>query len=160
MFLTVLENIGEYSLVPGLFYFICLFRASLAAYRSSQAKGRIGAAAATDTTGTATPDLSRIFHRHHSSWQCPILNPLIEAKDRNFILTDPCQVRYCWATTRTPRIILKRYCLSQDAAAEILQNIWFFMYVWVKERWRNPTTYTLMCIPSFITLLVSEEAAA
>ena len=32
-------------------------------------------------TATATPDLSRIYNLHHSSWQCRILNPLSEARD-------------------------------------------------------------------------------
>ena len=34
------------------------------------------------TTATATPDLSRVCDLHHSSWQCRILNPLNEARDR------------------------------------------------------------------------------
>ena len=34
------------------------------------------------TTATATSDLSCICNLHHSSWQCQILNPLNEARDR------------------------------------------------------------------------------
>ena len=33
------------------------------------------------TTATATLDLSRICNLYHSSQQCQILNPLIEARD-------------------------------------------------------------------------------
>jgi len=33
------------------------------------------------TTAAATPDPSRIFNLHHSSWQHWILNPLSEARD-------------------------------------------------------------------------------
>ena len=33
------------------------------------------------TAATATQDLSRIYNLCHSSWQCWILNPLIEARD-------------------------------------------------------------------------------
>ena len=47
-------------------FFVLLFRAAPAAYRSSQAKGPIGAAAA---------------GLHQGSWQRQILNPLTEARD-------------------------------------------------------------------------------
>ena len=40
------------------------------------------------TTATATSDLSHICDLHHSSWQCRILNPLSEARDRTRVLTD------------------------------------------------------------------------
>ena len=45
------------------------------------------------TTATATPDPSRIFDLHQSSWQCWILNPLSEARDRTprFISSVPQQ---------------------------------------------------------------------
>ena len=35
---------------------------------------------------------SHIFHLHHSSWQCQILNPLSGARDRTCILMDTSQV--------------------------------------------------------------------
>ena len=34
------------------------------------------------TTATATQDMSRVCHLHHSSWECQNLNPLSEARDR------------------------------------------------------------------------------
>ena len=43
-------------------------------------------------TATATQDLSHICDLHHSSWQCQILNPLSQARDRTRILMDPSQV--------------------------------------------------------------------
>ena len=55
----------------------CLFRAAPAAYESSQARGQIGAAAAS----LHHRDLSCICDLHHSSWQRHILNPLSEARD-------------------------------------------------------------------------------
>ena len=44
------------------------------------------------TTATATPDLSHVCNPHHSSRQCPILNPLSEAKDRTRVLMDTSRV--------------------------------------------------------------------
>ena len=46
------------------------------------------------TTAPATPDQSRLFDLHHSSWQHQILNPLSEARDRTCILTDTSWVCY------------------------------------------------------------------
>ena len=44
------------------------------------------------TTGTATQNLSGICTLHCSFWQCRILNPLCEARDRTGILMDNSQV--------------------------------------------------------------------
>ena len=59
-----------------------LFRATLVAYGSSQARGRIGA------TVTAMWDSSRIYDLHRSWWQLRILNSLSEARDGTRILMD------------------------------------------------------------------------
>ena len=40
------------------------------------------------TTATAAPDPSHICGLHHSSQQCWILNPLIEARDLTHVLVD------------------------------------------------------------------------
>ena len=48
----------------------------------------------TYATATATRDLSHICDLHHSSWQCRILNPLREPRDRTHVLMDTSQVRY------------------------------------------------------------------
>ena len=58
------------------------------------------------TIATATPNQSHIFSPHHSSWQCWILSPLSEAKDRTWVLVDTSQIHYHWATTRTPCIFV------------------------------------------------------
>ena len=42
---------------------------------------------------TGTRDLSRVCHLHHSSGQCQILNPLIEARDQTHVLMDASRVR-------------------------------------------------------------------
>ena len=63
----------HYGGVVGWLGFFLLFRAAPVAYGSSQAKSRIGAAAAS---------------LHHSSWQHQILNTLSEAGDQTRILTD------------------------------------------------------------------------
>ena len=38
------------------------------------------------TAATTTPDSSRVCNLHHGLWQCQILNPLSEARDRISIL--------------------------------------------------------------------------
>ena len=56
---------------------------SPSAYGSSQARGRMQLLAyTTATTAAATGDPSHVFDLNHSSWQCQILNPLIEATHR------------------------------------------------------------------------------
>ena len=61
------------------------------AYGDSQARGGIGAVAAGlhrnhSNTGSDLSDLQ------HSSWQCQILNPLSEARDRAHMLMDASRV--------------------------------------------------------------------
>ena len=79
-----------------------LFRATPAAYGGSQARGWIGATVASLCHRPATPDLSHVCYLHHSSWQCQILNPLNEARDRTCVLMDVSQICFCWAMTGTP----------------------------------------------------------
>ena len=64
------------------------FRATLAAYGSSQARGQIGTAAETYATATAMLDPCHICDLNHSLRQHQILNPLSEARDRTSILAD------------------------------------------------------------------------
>ena len=54
-------------------------------------------------TATATQDLSCVCDLYHSSQQCPILNPLSEARDQTCILRHTSQVHFHWATTGTLR---------------------------------------------------------
>ena len=51
---------------------------------------------------TAMLDLSCVCDLHHSSWQCRILNPLSEARDRTHVLMDTSQVHYGCTTVGTP----------------------------------------------------------
>ena len=60
--------------------------------RSSQAKGRIRAAAGVYTTAMATLDLSHICNLCCSLWQCWILNSQSQAGDRSHILMETSQV--------------------------------------------------------------------
>ena len=73
------------------FFIFCLYRATPAAYRGSQARGLIRAAAAAYARATAKPDPSRDLH--HSSRQHRILNPLHEARDQTRNLTVPSRIR-------------------------------------------------------------------
>ena len=63
---------------PFFSFLFLLFRAEPGAYGSSQARVRIGAAAA---------------GLHHSSWQCRILSPPSEARDQTHVLMDASRVR-------------------------------------------------------------------
>ena len=72
---------------PPFFSFLfSFFRATRVAYRISQARGRIRAAAVSLRHSHSTWDLSCICEPHHSSWQHQSLNPLSEARDRTHIL--------------------------------------------------------------------------
>ena len=53
------------------------------------------------TTATATWDPSRVYHLHHSSQQCRILNPLSKARDptRNFRITSWIHCHCAWGST-------------------------------------------------------------
>ena len=58
------------------------------------------------TAATATQDPSQVCNLYHSSWQCWILNPLIETRDWIHILMNPSQVCYHWAMMGTPKEFL------------------------------------------------------
>ena len=83
-----------------------LLRAAPTAYRNSQTRGRIGTAAATYTTATATWDPSHICDLHHNSRQRRILNPPSEARDRTGVLVNTSRVLYRQATMGTPGLCL------------------------------------------------------
>ena len=57
------------------------------------------------TAATPTWDRSHIWDLHHSSRQCWILNPLIEARDWICILMGTSRVCYCWAVTGSPGMV-------------------------------------------------------
>ena len=81
-----------------------IFMATPAAYGSSQARGQIETAAVTYATASTKPDPSCICNLHCSLWQCQILNPLSEARDRSNPHPHRDNVRSltCWATTGAP----------------------------------------------------------
>ena len=56
------------------------------AYGSSQARGQIGAAAASYRHSNTRSEL--LLRLHHSSWQCLVLNPLGKARDGTHVLMD------------------------------------------------------------------------
>ena len=58
------------------------------------------------TTATATPDLSRLFNLHHSSWQHRILNPLSRARDRARNRMVPSQIHFHCVTMGIPMLFL------------------------------------------------------
>ena len=87
------------------FCFFCLFRATPAAYRDSQARGLIGTVAAglcqRHSNGRSEPrDL------HQRSQQRRILNSLREAGDRTRNLMVPSRSGFCCTKTGTPLIHL------------------------------------------------------
>ena len=57
-------------------------------------------------TATAPSDQSHVCDLHHSSWQCQILNRLIQARDGTHNFMVPSQIRFCCATTGTPSNLL------------------------------------------------------
>ena len=68
--------------------FFFSFRAIPVIYRSSQARGRIIAAAAS----LCQPQQCGILDLCHNLWQCQILNPLGKARDRTYVLMDTSRV--------------------------------------------------------------------
>ena len=60
-------------------------------------------------TATAVLDPSCICDLHHSSWQRWSLNPLSRARDWTRNLMVPSQIRFCSATTGTPKIFITEW---------------------------------------------------
>ena len=72
------------------------------AYGGSQARGQIGAVAASLHHSHSNRGSKPRLRLHHSSRQCQILNPLSKARDQTFVLMDASQIHFCWATKGTP----------------------------------------------------------
>ena len=84
----------EYLIVYFVFLFIFLFfRAALAGYGGSQARGRIGSVAASPHHSHSNARLSCLCDLHLSSRKCWILNPLDKARNRTHVLMDASWVR-------------------------------------------------------------------
>ena len=91
-----------------LFYFILSFfffflRVVPTAYGGSQAMGLIGAVAAGLHHSHSNTGSELSLRPTSCSWQCWILNPLSEARDRTCGLMDTSQIPFHEATTGTPR---------------------------------------------------------
>ena len=86
-------------------FWLLLFRATPEAYGSSQARGPIGATAASlrHSHGIqAMQYTSRVCDLHHGSRQHRILNPLSEARDQTLNLLVTSQIRFCPASRGIP----------------------------------------------------------
>ena len=87
------------------FFIFLLFRAAPTVYRGSQARGLIGATAASlhhsHSHARSEPDPSCVHDIHHSSLQRQILNPLNEARDQTCNLMLPSWIRFRCATMGT-----------------------------------------------------------
>ena len=81
-----------------------------AAYGNSQARGWIGAAAASLRYSHSN---ARSKLHHSSQQQCWIPNPLREAGDQTRILMNTSQVRYHWAAMGTPLHIFRIKCFQR-----------------------------------------------
>jgi len=91
-----------YNAVQYYYYYYCFLWPHLQHMEAPRLRGKLELQLPACSTATATPDPSCFCNLHHSSWQCQILNPLIEARDRTCILMDASQIRFRWATMGTP----------------------------------------------------------
>ena len=96
-----------WSLLPGFcFFFFFFFFFLLWPHLQHMEVPRLGVESELQlpayATATATPDLSRIFDLHYSSWQRRILNLLSEARDLNCNLMVPSRIRFCCAMMGAP----------------------------------------------------------
>jgi len=98
-------GLGESSVEVCLLELYIYIYATPMAYRSSQARGQIGA--------RAEQDPSHICYLYHNSLQYQILDPLSQARDQTCILMDTSWVHFPGITMGTPKNIfvsyLKRY---------------------------------------------------
>ena len=83
-------------------YFFCFCRATPAAYRSSQARGKLELHLPTYATATATWNLNHICDLHHISQQHQIPDPLSKSRDWTHILMDTSQIHFHCTTTGNP----------------------------------------------------------
>ena len=86
------------------FFFFLSFRAAPAAYGCSQARGWIGATAASlhQSYSNARSASHQICDLQCSSWQRRILNSLSKVRDQTCVLMDTSQICFRWATTGAP----------------------------------------------------------
>ena len=104
------------------FFFFLLFRDTLVAL-GVELELQLSAY----TTATAMQDSSHICNLHHSSQQCQILNPLIEARDRTLNLMVPSRIRFRCITTGTPMLCLLNVIKRNWAC--ILYLFFYFIFL-------------------------------
>ena len=75
------------------------------------------------------PDPSHVCDLHHSPWQCRILNPLREARDRTCNLMVPSRLRFLCATVGTLAFLDKASFFSSKACPLI--------YWLLRGKWLN-----------------------
>ena len=106
------------------------------------------------TRATATPDLSRVWDLHDSSWQCWILNPWSRAGDRTLNLKDTSPVHDRWATRGTPlpspfgQLSLRPAAqLSWDLPSPSFSGVLHFFHVW-EPRYSLLAGHNLQLLPA------------
>ena len=89
-----------------LFFFLsfCCFRATPLAYGGSQARGQIRAIAVCLSQSHNKARYKPRLWLHHGSWQCQILNPLSEARDRTHNPMVPSWIWFHCTMMGTPRL--------------------------------------------------------
>ena len=92
--------------------FSFFFRASPAAYGSSQARGHIRAAAASLRHSHSNAGSELHLWPTPQFTATPILNPLSEARDGNCTLKNTSLVDYCWAIMGTPAVRFLTHCTT------------------------------------------------
>ena len=95
-----------------LFIYLFIFRAAPTAYGSSQVRCWNRAAAASPCYSHRNTESQPHLLPHQSSQQRWIPDSLNEARDRTCILMDTSQIRFCWATTGTPNVIIDMFCFK------------------------------------------------
>ena len=131
-------KINNFTASLGIFFLFLIFRASPAAYGSSQVGVELKLQLPGYTTATATPDPSHIWNLP-CSWKCRILNSLSGAKQWPCILMATSWVRYHWATMETPiKDVLKRNWLVPPCDCMTLKIItvynlepWCLFLLWL-----------------------------
>ena len=99
------------------FFSFGLFRAAPMAYGGSQARSRIGAAAAGLRHSPSSEGSEPCLRPTSQVTQRCILHPLSEARYWTCVLMDASQIHFCWASSGTPLESFK-YKSSWD------QNVW------------------------------------
>ena len=92
-------------LIIFLFSFFCLFQDHTLQHMEVLRLGDKLEHMRAYTTVTAVQDLSHVCNLYHSLWQCQILNPLSQDRDRTCILMDTSRIPYCCTTTGTPDLV-------------------------------------------------------